>query len=360
MNIAFFHQDTWPPFEGSSLQSWQIYSRLRKQHTIFTSHMCPFPDAMKRYQNIRDTRSMLQSIDAIFIIVDGSFNFFNEKFSCLPTFLLLHKPVIWLLNAPIEESLLFSRYNKRKLPFERFERKALSSFVDVCICVSPVLETYARHHLLAKEYAVIANGSDPDFFRPRGPSFTAKRHKQGTFNIVWAGGGGNPWAAIDVITRVARILARQDPEVTVTLVTGKTWYPVPHLPNIRMVSEKDYFHMQEVFEEADMALCLYHKMLPLGFYNSPLKLFDAMSAGLPVVASDFGQIHDIIVDGQNGFLTQNDPHKIVSIIKFVKRNPDTAHRMGLRARKLVVSNYNWDRMVKEINAVLHRLVPSST
>lgn len=358
MNIAFFHKDVWPPIEGSSLQSWQLYSRLRKHHVIYSPQTCPFPDAKKRYRNIRDARRMLQSIDAVFIIVDGFFNFFNEKFSCLPTLLLLQKPVVWLLNAPIEESLLFPQYNKYALPIERLERKILSSFVDVCICVSHVLEAYARHHLLARTYTVIANGSDPYFFRPHRKPFSKKRYKRDNFNIVWAGSGENPWHAIDVIGRVAEIMSHRDPSVTFTLVTNKPWHPLPLLPNLRMVGAKDYFQMPDELTGADLALCLYHEMLPLGFYNSPLKLFSAMSAGLPVVATDIGQMHDIIVNRQNGFLTRNDPNEIVSIIEFVKLNPDLAHQIGLRARKLVVSYYNWDRMVQEINTVLYRLAPS--
>lgn len=360
MNISFFHQDFWPPYEGSSLQSWQLYSRLREHHVVYTPHTCPFPGAKHSYRNIRDARRMLESTDTVFIIVDGLFNLFNEKFSCLPTLLSLHKPVVWLLNAPIEESLLYPRHNRYLMPIERLKRRILSSYVDVCICVSRVLESYARHHLSAKKYTVIANGSDPDFFRPHRIPLSGKRHKRDNFNIVWAGTGGNPWQAIDVISRVAEILAHRDPTITFTLVTDKPWYPLPRLPNLRLVGAKDYFHMRDELADADLALCLYHEMLPLGFYYSPLKLFDAMSAGLPVVATDIGQIHDVIVDRQNGFLTRNDPDEIVSIIESVKRNPDLAHRVGLRARKLAVSYYNWDRMVQEINKLLDGLVPSPT
>jgi glycosyltransferase involved in cell wall biosynthesis len=42
------------------------------------------------------------------------------------------------------------------------------------------------------------------------------------------------------------------------------------------------------------------------FYFSPLKIYEYMAAGLPVIASDIGQISELIEDKVNGLLVPPD------------------------------------------------------
>ncbi len=54
----------------------------------------------------------------------------------------------------------------------------------------------------------------------------------------------------------------------------------------------------------DAALCLRRGIG--GVYGSPLKLFDYMAAGLPVVGTRVGQISEVIEDGVSGYLVGED------------------------------------------------------
>jgi glycosyltransferase involved in cell wall biosynthesis len=358
MNIAFLHRDIWPLHEGSSIQSWELFRRLQKHHSLLTLNTCPFPRAKHAYGNIREAGTFLNRIDAIFIIVDGPYYFFEEKFSFLPTLLGRNVPVVWLLNAPLEEALQSDHLKKMRYPIDRILRRISSSLVTTCICVSDVLASYAKRNLLAKHYEVIPNGSDITYFRPTVPSGHSRSERK--FRVVWAGSGQYRWQALDIISKAAAIMIKRDADVVFDLYTDMSWYPIPHLPNIRMHGTKNHSSLRAIFDGADVALCLYHDVTGQGFYNSPLKLFDAMAAGVPVIATDIGQMRTVLRETRSGFLTTNDPHAIVRIIKQVKRNPLAAHRIGQRARQSVASFYNWDRMARDIERVIVRTVALGT
>ena len=83
-----------------------------------------------------------------------------------------------------------------------------------------------------------------------------------------------------------------------------------------------------------------------------------MACGLPVIATNIGQIRDVIEDGRNGVLVNvnNDHNQIIERILFLKNNPEKAKQIGAEARKDVVNYYNWERVGEETEKVLKNLI----
>ena len=83
----------------------------------------------------------------------------------------------------------------------------------------------------------------------------------------------------------------------------------------------------------------------------PNKMFEYMSAGIPVIASDFPLWREII-DGNNcGHLVDPlDPAAIAEAIDFLVTNPAEAQLMGSNGRKAVFERYNWDLEEKKLFA----------
>lgn len=80
-----------------------------------------------------------------------------------------------------------------------------------------------------------------------------------------------------------------------------------------------------------------HEMLTL-----PIKLFEYMAAGLPVIASDFPVWRNIVDDAGCGVLVDPlDPASIAAAMRWVLDNPDEAAEMGRRGRAAVEQKYNW-------------------
>lgn len=86
-----------------------------------------------------------------------------------------------------------------------------------------------------------------------------------------------------------------------------------------------------------------------GFYFSPLKLFEYMAAGLPVVASAIGQIPEVIEDGVTGVLCP--PGDALALTAALLRLHDDAalrRAIGRRARARALRAHTWDAVVDRV------------
>jgi len=74
----------------------------------------------------------------------------------------------------------------------------------------------------------------------------------------------------------------------------------------------------------------------------PVKMFEYMCAGIPVIASDFPLWRSIVNEAQCGVCVDPlKPHEIAKAIDYFINNPDKARVMGEQGRAAVLEKYNW-------------------
>lgn len=88
----------------------------------------------------------------------------------------------------------------------------------------------------------------------------------------------------------------------------------------------------------------------------PTKLFEYMSAGLPVIASNFPVYRGIVESAGCGLLVDPlDPAAIAEALVWLLRNPSQAAEMGRNGQRAVAENYNWEREAKRLVATYAEL-----
>ena len=84
-------------------------------------------------------------------------------------------------------------------------------------------------------------------------------------------------------------------------------------------------------------------------YFSPLKIFEYAAAGLPVVASDIGQVPQIVSHGETGLVVPpSDATALAAGIDALVLNPDRAARLGRAGRARAVAEHSWERALDRI------------
>ena len=75
----------------------------------------------------------------------------------------------------------------------------------------------------------------------------------------------------------------------------------------------------------------------------PVKMFEYMAVGLPVIASDFPLWKEIIEGNNCGLCVDPlDPQAIAEAIDYLANHPEEAEQMGRNGQKAIQEKYNWD------------------
>lgn len=113
--------------------------------------------------------------------------------------------------------------------------------------------------------------------------------------------------------------------------------------------DKQSISLVPLFLKASDVLLMPHPWTTFYAYHvSPLKLFEYMSSGRPIVASDLPSIREILRHGENALLgAPGDPRAIAGNIRAVMGDTALADRIAARARE-DVREFTWGRRCARI------------
>jgi glycosyltransferase involved in cell wall biosynthesis len=86
-------------------------------------------------------------------------------------------------------------------------------------------------------------------------------------------------------------------------------------------------------------------------YNegTPVSLIEAQAAGKPVVSTNVGGVEDVIIHGENGFLTSvNDVQAFADYVSILIEDKALRDKMGKAGFETVISRYSKERLVNDV------------
>lgn len=202
---------------------------------------------------------------------------------------------------------------------------------------------------------VVPNAADLDFFRPDVDGSQVRRRWkwQDRFVLIHAGAMG-PANGLDAVLRVANML-RDDPEILFVLVGEggerarlEQEAKRKELTNVMFLDRRPKTELPSLLAAADVCLVT---VAPLSImeHNSANKLFDALSAGRPVLINYAGWQRDLIEEAGAGYgCSMGDDAALAERVRLLKADRAALAAMGRRARYLAETHFDRDVLARRV------------
>lgn len=198
--------------------------------------------------------------------------------------------------------------------------------------------------------AVLEWGADTEQFTPRaaGPS---PYGRPGVPTVAVFAGAFRRWhGAIQLVEAIKTLRARGHEEIGAVFIGDG-----PELARVRRAAEGlntivitgalPHARMPAALAAADIGVAPFdlaaHPPLALGFYWSPLKIFEYMASGLPVVAPAVDRLPSLVTDGREGVLYDPSSPDALADALLTLTDPTRRQRLGAAARARAVRDYSW-------------------
>ncbi|MFC1538113.1 glycosyltransferase family 4 protein [Candidatus Latescibacterota bacterium] len=234
-----------------------------------------------------------------------------------------------------------------------------SGFFDAVIVVTPKI--YQRFKSLNKNTVTIHNFPILGEF---GNESDEKEPVRKTGSVAYIGNITRDRGIVEMIKAIGLV---QD-KIPVSLVIGGTFAPKSLEDDVKKMPEFEFVDYRGFLTRKDVAVVLSEAraglVVPQPFSHNKFgymnKLFEYMSAGIPVIASDFPQWRPLVEDSECGLLVDPmNPQAIADAIIYIFDNPDEAARMGENGKKAVLTKYNWDNEKAVLLELYEKLLNNS-
>lgn len=107
--------------------------------------------------------------------------------------------------------------------------------------------------------------------------------------------------------------------------------------------------MPEFYKKIDISVILNRTNSNWFRHITPTKLFDSLAHGVPVVASDIGDVREILETYNCGIIVdETNPDEVANAINKIALDPDLRISMAQNGLKLIKEKYNWNYMAKKL------------
>lgn len=396
MRILYIHQYFNTPDESAATRSYWISKELvSRGHKVIMLcsakkgkigimnidgievHYMPnaYSNLMSKIQKVKSFASFMikairegskqKNIDLVFAtstpLSVGAIALWLKKFKKFPYVFEVRD--LWP-EFPIQVGAIRNKYIIRIL--RKFEHSIYKNASHI-IALSPgMADGVKAAGTLENKISMIPNMSKSDCFfqHPIDTSIASKFNIDlNKFNIIHFGSMGIA-NGLDYLVKVAEYL--KDDDVNVIFMGSGATEPMlkdmvtqRNLKNVQFLGNHPMSTVMEVVNCCDISVVSF-KDLPILATNSPNKLFDSLSAGIPIAVNSNGWTKDLVESGDCGFYASvNNPESFANKIRDIKGDKELLARWGKNARIISETKYDKSILCPQVAEVLEAAVSNS-
>lgn len=289
-------------------------------------------------------------------LVERYYNFGGEGIALaaergLPSLLEVNSPVVdhpGSLKRTLDGLLLVR-------PLQRYREWQCRQATALVSPLAEIVPEFAR-----AKTEIVSWGANVEAFGPQRRSEALRRSlgvPEAAVVVVFSG-SFRPWHGVHVLEAAARRLARR-PDLYFVLAGGPSGGQGAGYRG-RRLGALPYERMPELLASAEIGVAPYDTarlaQLRLGFYWSPLKVFEYMASGLPTLTIPRFPLTEIVREGQEGLhFREADAGALAGALERLADDPALRLSLGRSARARVVERYSWHRHCEQLERVLRRI-----
>ncbi|MBV4411291.1 glycosyltransferase family 4 protein [Enterobacteriaceae bacterium YMB-R22] len=374
MKVAYICADPGIPVFGQKGASIHIQEVLRVllrhgvEITLFAQRLGGEPPAAFRSLTIIELPALVGGVDEVAradaaldanaalltrFIEAGPFDVVYERYSLWSHAVIGYArqsgiPTVLEVNAPLpQEQRRYRRLVRAREAFGVIE--SLVSDADTIIAVSRGVKGWLETFSGAQgKVRVVENGVDPARFSQRSPA------ADGPLTLGFVG-TLKPWHGLETLVEAFILLREKGYPVTLSIVGDG---PQAAVLRARLsqcgAAGSARFHgavapeqVPALLASMDIGIAPYPQLD--NFYFSPLKIYEYMAAGLPVITSRVGHLAELVSDGETGLLVApQDPVALAQAVMTLADDPLLRQRLGLAGQARAQQHHSWEQVVKRI------------
>ncbi len=211
---------------------------------------------------------------------------------------------------------------------------------------------------LQKSATVIVNGVDTRRFTPGEPTLDT-----GPLKCVYVSSFRSWHGAEDLVAALSDCVRRRVAIHVTCIGTGPRFKIAAEAAaeaglnaSIEFVGKIPHREVPKYLAAADVGLAPFapdrFSALELSWFWSPIKIFEYMAAGLPVITADIVELRELLPEGVANFYRPGDPVALTEALIEMAQDRDAVRHMGAAARQLVEERYTWDHQAAVVEKVL--------
>ncbi|MCM8788134.1 MAG: glycosyltransferase [Candidatus Omnitrophica bacterium] len=324
----------------------KLFIKGEKQKTDIPVNFVSVPSLSKIENPLKYLKSFLKIKREI-----KKFDIIHERFHINPIdlFFVGKKKYILEINDPAP--ILYSGFKKKlylKLIKKKFNR------ADAIITQTETLKNILSKFYSGKIY-VVPNGVDIDFFEKNKNKFDIRKmFGIGKDKIVITFTGSfREWHGVQDIPYIAEKIGEKCKNVVFLLVgSGPLFEEIKNkkTPNMILTGPLPYVYIPSVLYQSDILIAPFNtkrftSLEKYGFYWCPVKLFEYMASGRPIVSYDYYEIRKI-TKGSAILARPNDIDEFIHKLQKLIYNRNLRRKITLG--KKMTENYQWNSRANEV------------